>query len=164
VLETDRPEWALAGGERLGGLTANQAAVAGQFSYAALVNLAASGVLVVVEQIRARTAGFVKLLGPTLVAGAVPFLPGELASSFTTFIRDGRLVNRVMTAGSVIGSNVAALSAEATLAALLIEAVYSAPIILPPDTAIAFEGSAANAAAGMDISWREVPLESGLLA
>lgn len=62
TLESDRPEWHFLAGSRIAAATTVDAAVAGQYSHAGIVNPAGSGTLVIVRLITAYPTGTCELV------------------------------------------------------------------------------------------------------
>jgi len=161
-IEVERPEWSLAGGETLWSGLIEQPAVAAEFGFCALVNLAASGVLCIVEEVGPSVAAFLIRLQTTAIPG---FVAGQQDPGYA---REFRLaLTRISAARLDRGTNAVALGPPTRLAmARRIGATgvsYNQPIIVSPGQALVVEHTAVNVAFAVTFVWREVLLESGTL-
>ena len=164
-LEVDRPEWALAGGERLCWARQTQAAVAAVRSCVALINPLDSGMVAVVELIHRTPAVIVEIrfISPvaTLVALALDTVQG-----FYRDLRSGTEVpacrlQAYTNAGGGGGTWVEDYTAtEATIGGFTLR---SQPIVLGPDSALIVNTTADLTAIAVSFRWREIPLEGSRL-
>jgi len=166
TLEADRPEWALAGGERLCWGRQTQAAVAAVRSCVALINPLDSGVLVVVELVRRTGAVAVELrfFNPpvaTLVALALDTVVG--------FHRDTRIGQDIpaarLQAYTNAGGGGGTFVEDYTTSESIIGGLTSRsqPIVVGPDTALIINTVADLTAIAASFRWRELALEGSRL-
>jgi hypothetical protein len=169
VLENDRPEWGLAGGEvRASGLVTFNANAANTNS-AMLHNPIGSGVLVIVERVQASypaVAAVTRLWEAFIANGA------DFATSF-----QANVVNRDTRGLATVGDAVAALLSGVSQVApagsgrqfgqVHVPAggffdVWPGPTMLAPGTGIMLDEGVVNMAVNYNFSWRERPLEGKL--
>jgi hypothetical protein len=166
VLESDRPEWAIAGGEQLYGGTVNQPLVAANVSAAELRNPANSGVILVVSRVitSLSAAG-----GQTLKIG---FGTATLATQFNT---KSTVDTRRGDAGTQTNS-AATMSGQATtpgdptggqiilqtLAPANTPVYWETPIILAPNSSLYVVSGVVNQTLIAAFSWRERPVEGSV--
>lgn len=163
VLENDRPEWSFPANELLGFVRVAAGAIAGQFSFAALVNRPDSGVLVIVEHIRVNNNADLFVADPSQVAAAAPHLGGETSSSSIEVLRDTRSFGR----GSTPTNHAARTSAGSNAVSpwhgpayqLTIDVPQPLVVVLEPDTALVVVGAAVNQAVVASYIFRERPIE-----
>lgn len=163
VLEADRPEWKLAGGEHPYAGFVDQPAVAAAFGWVALVNPMGTGIIAVVEAIGNRGANVadVQRFNGTAIAGfVVGFQDPALSRDYRTRFFG---TEQVSACRLDRGSNAAIIVAQPH-DRLAIGEVYREPIIVAPGQALILQGSTlVNQAVRGAFSWREVPLEAGVL-
>lgn len=160
TLESDRPEWLLAGGELYGWGREIQAAVAAQFSWVALVNPAGSGVLAVVEALQSilTISTSVELFVNYDIVTSP--LPGSLGGG-TGRPRDTRAIGQNLACSTEFGASAAAVGdGPGWVVNAGIAAHYAGgPWVLGPGSALIARTVALNTAAACVWHWRERPLE-----
>lgn len=162
VLESDRPEWKLAGGELPYGGFVEQVAVAGQNGWVALVNPTGTGLIAVVESARNRSPGpaDIQRFNGTAIAGfVVGFQDPALSRDYRTRFFG---TEQVSACRLDRGSNAVAIVAQQH-DRLETGNTYDAPIIVAPGQAVILQATTVNSAARAAFAWREVPLEAGNL-
>lgn len=159
VLESDRPEWMLPGGELQGWERETQAAVAAQFSWTALVNPVGSGALAVLEAVFNSGTGTGGLIMNYDIAASP--LPGVGGSS-SGRPRDGRAIGTVLACQTQFGASAAALGDGPGWSVPTLQA-YSGRlhgyIELGPGQALVLRPFIVNELAAAAWHWRERPLE-----
>lgn len=172
VLESDRPEWALPGGELLVFGGSGAVAGVGEFSYVALDNPADSGVLIVVEHIRAQpdAAGQTNPFN-LFVDRTTTVLAGQIGSG-RGLARDFRAA-LPGTSSLVTGVGVITAGNDATPSATMFNTLvafsgasttapgeeWDSPIVIPPSWRIVLVGQIVNNRIAAGLAWRERPLE-----
>ena len=168
ALESDRPEWALAGGERLGIGRQTQAAVAAVRSCVALINRPSTGVVAIVQHVRRTAAVAVEL---RLFNAPVSILQALALATVVGFSPDTRAGGSAITACQLQaytnaggGGGVFVENYEASETISFLGFDPRSPIaILGPDTALIINTVADLTAIAVSFRWREVPLEGSIL-
>lgn len=173
VLESDRPEWMLAGGESLRAFFAFQGGGVGNLAVVGLFNGAASGLIAVTERIHAWAAGGA---GNRIVVAWVDANP---SANSTAIPRDGRDPVTALGTGAVIGVGGDSSRTVATLLAAPFNLVdfdefpeseagsgaYTTPIVIPPGKGIVvyevdtLNARVLNSAMVASFAWRQRPIE-----
>jgi hypothetical protein len=166
VLENDRPEWCLAGGEQLFGGVVNQPLVAANVSAAQLNNPAGSGVILVVRRVitTQSAAGGVSL--------KIGLTTANLATAFNTkSVIDTRLRNAgTQTNSAALMFGQATTPGDPTGGQHIAQALvgvnspfeYKEPIILGPDSSLYVVCGVVNQTLIANFVWRERPIESAV--
>lgn len=157
VVESDRPEYAFAGGEFYFGASMQRDPAAGQFAHIALLNPADSGVIVIVE-----LAGH---NGPQATYG----LSVESAITKTTAGTRTRRDTRIPATGSPAAAQLWSWEAAAPLALGPYDIgapspnQYREPVILVAGNCFVIESNATDTLMNTKWSWRERAIEGGQL-
>lgn len=164
VVEADRPEWGFAGGEFLGANGFNQPAVAAQRSWIALVNLDASGLLAVVEDITADSVSQIYVASAAIITAAAAVI------STIGMLRDTRAIlapapqvsaMRFMQGAAAVPPGVGFGPLNRIGAA---GGRYSKEIVVVQGTGVLIAGDVVNTALLAHFTWRERIQERGLLS
>jgi hypothetical protein len=165
VVENDRPEWAIAGGEHFGwGREVSAAGAAGEASYVALVNPVASGVVAIVEAIEnSGAANNFELFTNRTGTVTTTNLPG-FGGSGTGRVRDLRDPALALACSTAFGATAAALGdgpgwAGSPSLTLAYTSLQHGVWILGQGTALIARGVTLVAALTVVFHWRERPLE-----
>jgi hypothetical protein len=160
-----QPEWALPRQELPGAVNVVAAAVVGEFSACALINPAASGLLVVCEALTFAAVGASMTCFLEIVTE--PAARATLATTEVPLVCRDRRQSRGLRSSIITGSDPASigtvLDEQTSTAALVFAAFAVLPVILPPGQAVLVRGGTVNSALVTNWKVRERPAVQGEL-